>query len=103
MNLLFRQQSSSKSQEELNKRQGSKSANPNIYKDKITDQKFFSRNFKVQAKPGSATSSQTNLAEQNHQNIMRYLNDSPDETEMYNPRVTNNSNQNSKFEIIFMR
>lgn len=68
----------------------SKSANPNAYKDKISDQKFFSRNFKVQMKPSSATSQ--NTLDQQHANIMRYLNESPDDSDVYLNRNNNNNN-----------
>lgn len=94
-----RQASFSKSQEEVNKMRV-KSANPNVYKDKITDQKFFSRNFKVCAKSGSASSSQNNLAEQNHANIMRYLNESPSDSDMYTARInSNNTNTNGELNL----
>ncbi len=98
--LFLRQNSFSKSQDEQNKlRAISKSANPNAFKDKITDQKFFSRNFKL--KSDSATSSQNNLAmaEQNHANIMRYLNDnnsSDSEINMNANKASNNTNSYGK-------
>ena len=69
----------------------SKSANPNAYKDKISDQKFFSRNFKVQIKPSSANSQ--NTLDQHH--IMRYLNESPDDSDIYLNRNNNNYANNT--------
>lgn len=71
----------------------SKSANPNAYKDKISDQKFFSRNFKVQIKPSSANSQ--NTLDQQHANIMRYLNESPDDSDVYLNRNSNNNYANN--------
>jgi len=80
----------------------SKSANPNAYKDKITDQKFFSRNFNL--KSDSISSSNNNLAitEHNHANIMRYLNEnnsSDSDINVSTKKSISSSNVNGKIII----
>lgn len=95
----------SKSQEELFKIR-TKSANPNAYQDKITDQKFFNRNFKLKSDSSTSINDYNNSINNSNpalngniylqqQQQQRYLNDSPSTTDsFYHSSKIYNSNTN---------
>ena len=86
-----------------------KSGNPNAYTDKITDQQFFNRNFRLkqeQAANGSSTSN--DIVERNHTSIglassystQRYLESPNGDSQYYTARINNSelkSNQSSNY------
>jgi hypothetical protein len=91
----------SKSQEELFKLR-TKSANPNVYQDKITDQKFFNRNFRLKSDSSNSINeyNNTSLNQSQQQQPQRYLNDSPSTTDSFyhSSKIYTTTNNNNNYE-----